>query len=105
MKTCYVLFAILVLLNIFDIYSTNILLEAGYEEFNPIMAFFMDKFGPMQGLLLFKVPILLAILTGLFLYSARPWYDKRYLLASMSIVTLVYLGTTYGANFRMMMAM
>jgi uncharacterized membrane protein (UPF0136 family) len=48
-------FIVLVLLNIFDYYSTSVLLSNGFYEANPIVAYLMYHFGEINGLVIAKV--------------------------------------------------
>lgn len=48
-------FIILVLLNAFDFYSTNVLMSNGFYEANPIVAYLMNYFGTTNGLVIAKV--------------------------------------------------
>lgn len=48
-------FIVMVLLNVFDFYSTNVLLSNGFYEANPIVGYLMDYFGELNGLIIAKV--------------------------------------------------
>lgn len=48
-------FIVLLLLNIFDFYSTSVLISDGFYEENPIVAYLMYIFGEINGLIIAKV--------------------------------------------------
>lgn len=81
----FLLFIILCLLNTFDVYSTIILLNSGYEELNPIVRFMMDVTTPLVGMLILKCIFLFA----LFLISIKH-YENRYLLLGISFSVFFY---------------
>lgn len=58
----------LVCLNIFDLYSTNILLDLGAYEANPVAKWIIDKSGVIPGLLIYKISII--IFLGIIVYRA-----------------------------------
>ena len=82
----FALFTILCLLNIFDIYSTNILLSKGYIELNPIVKYTMNVTTPLIGMCVFKGIFIVA----LFVISLK-YYKNRYLLAGLSFSVFFYL--------------
>ena len=53
-----ILFALLVCLNLFDVYTTVRVLRQGGTEMNPVMAWAMDKVGVIPGLLIPKIVVL-----------------------------------------------
>ena len=82
----FVLFTILCLLNIFDVYSTNILLSKGYIELNPIVKYAMNVTTPLIGMCVLKGTFVVA----LFVISLK-YYENKYLLLGLSFSVFFYL--------------
>lgn len=57
----YILAGLLILLNIFDIYSTNFLIQQGCTEANKVVNYFIELYGIIDGLLIVKSFVLLGI--------------------------------------------
>ena len=58
-KLLFSLLIILLLLNLFDCFSTSVLIKNGiYEEGNPIMKYLMDRIGITETLIFTKGPFL-----------------------------------------------
>ena len=99
---CYVLFIALVLLNIYDTYSTNILISRGQcYEFNPIMHFLMGKMGMLPSMIVFKGAILLWIAT--FLLRARTERMWNILTVGLIICVNWYAVGMYFLNYQEML--
>jgi hypothetical protein len=64
MKVNMVLFLCLALIQIIDTGITIIVLNCGGVELNPIMAFYMNKFGNAETMIFIKVFLLTLILVG-----------------------------------------
>ena len=72
--TMYILLTILFLLNVFDVYSTKKILEAGGRELNPFGNFFFQRLGLVPGLFVVK-GFFLAVLVLAFLYGyVQHWH-------------------------------
>ena len=82
----FVLFTILCLLNIFDVYSTNILLSKGYIGLNPIVKYAMNVTTPLIGMCVLKGIFVVA----LFVISLK-YYENKYLLLGLSFSVFFYL--------------
>ena len=82
----FILFSILCLLNIFDIYSTNILLSNGAEELNPFVKHTIDITGSLVGAVILKGIFLTILLRGCFIYC-----KNKVFLASLGVLVSYYL--------------
>ena len=101
MYCCSILFTTLVLLNIYDTYSTNILLNSGMcYEFNPIMRVFINIFGIIGGMVVFKV---IALLWGAsFLFRAKTERMWNILMVGLIICVNWYAVGMYFLNYQAM---
>ena len=91
------LFLGIILLNIFDIMSTNIILQNGGRELNYIVFQFMKWFGVLPGMLILKFTVLLFCSYLFFCYIKRKFNNNReYKLFEYSIV-IVFIA--YSALF------
>lgn len=99
---CYVLFAGLVLLNIYDTYSTNVLLTSGkgFYEANPVMQFSMDIFGILGGMIIFK-GVLLAWIAS-FIIRAKTERMWNILTVGLIICVNWYAVGMYFLNYQAM---
>ena len=101
-KICYVLFTTLVLLNIYDTYSTNTLLNSGMcHEVNPIVRFLMYIFGQLTGMIAFKV----VALGWFFSFILRAKTERMWnILTAGLIVCNCWYGTAmYFLNYKAML--
>ena len=101
MYLCYTLFAVLVLLNVYDTYSTNTLVSAGMYEVNPIMRFFMEKLGLLTGMIVFKAAALLWFAT--FLIRANTERLLNILMVGLIVCVNWYAVTMYFLNYQAML--
>ncbi len=95
-----VLFGILFLLNIYDGYSTTVLLKVGAEELNPIMAAAMERIGVMPAIIIIKTS-LFVFLAGLVLFIKT---NREHFIMTAGLLFLI---GWYGAimlfiNYRLM---
>lgn len=92
----FILFAfpIVVLLNIFDVYSTHYLLQFGVEEANPFMLWVMNYLGVLPGMIITK-GIFFCILTYVCI---RAIYSEKTTKRELKVVTggLALLIAAYG---------
>jgi len=99
-------FSILLLLNIFDGYSTIVLMERGFTEANPFMDWIMSYFGVTKAIVLTK---------GLF-FSVLAWVsykicirkkttvrEKVFLISAYTITISYYSYFMYTKNFQYML--
>jgi len=102
-KTCYVLFALLILLNVYDTYSTHILLNSGMDfyEFNPLLAFSMQVLGQTESMVLLKGILVLWITT--FLFRAKTSYEWNILAAGLTLIVSYYAAGMYFLNYKAML--
>jgi len=73
------------ILNIFDFVSTCILLQNGGMELNPFVNWVMNLIGPVEAMLLLKVPFLI-LLTYVVTRALKKILNKR---------EIIYLGSAY----------
>ena len=55
MKIIWMLFALLVIFNIVDVYQTWMLINLGVQEANPLVKLFITKFGIVTEMILIKI--------------------------------------------------
>ncbi len=70
--TMVVLFAVLVVLNVADVWLTNEVLRRGGSEMNPIVRWLMDKLGREVGMILPKAVMLAVLGYGSFSGTGNP---------------------------------
>jgi len=85
-KLNIVLFVVLLLVHVFDVWSTIIILANGGEEMNPIAIWFMSLLGPNTGLLVLKSYIVL--LSGILV---RTWIDSPVVACMLALVTVIMM--------------
>jgi hypothetical protein len=94
MKTFILIaFPLLVLLNIFDVYSTQYVLQFGAEEANPFMLMMMELFGVLPGMILTKGVffVLLTYLCIRALYSERTTKrELKFVTGGLAVLVFVY---------------
>lgn len=102
-KICYILFVLLVLLNIYDTYSTNTLLSSGkgFYEVNPIMRLLMNAFGQLTGMIAFKAIALGWFLS--FLFRAKTERMENILMVGLLICVGWYGAGMYFLNYKSML--
>ncbi len=102
-KICIVLFVTLVLLNVYDTFSTHTLLTSGqgFYEMNPVMQALMDEFGMVQALVIVKGVLLLWFLS--FLLRARTKREWNLLTAGLVVTTGYYVIGMYFLNYQGML--
>lgn len=92
-KVFFILFAILLLLNVYDIYSTNAILKEGGKELNPIVDCIITHLGVITGLVICKGTMFLLF----FAISIKVLKDKNIrelkLLFSGVIILILYYGS------------
>ena len=97
---CFALL-LLILLNIYDTYSTTILLGIGATEINPVMNWLMNKIGIISALILLKI-IFLYVFYEICLICFKKGITKREhiflsssFIISISIYTYIMLTISY----------
>jgi hypothetical protein len=101
-KICYVLFVLLVLLNIYDTYSTNTLLNSDmFYEANPIVRVFMNIFGQLASMVVFKG--LALIWTASLLLRSRTERMWNILTTGLIVCTCWYAVIMYFMNYQAML--
>jgi len=101
-KICYVLFILLILLNVYDTYSTNVLLNSGVcYEINPIVRFIMYIFGQLAGMIVFKIVALGWFLS--FLFRAKTERMWNILTVGLLICVSWYGVGMYLLNYKAML--
>ena len=102
-KICYVLFILLILLNVYDTYSTNVLLNsgAGFYEANPILRFFMSKMGVLPALVIWKGLIFLWV----FSFLLRKGTERAWNILTVGLIaaTIEYSVGMYFLNYKAML--
>ena len=90
------------LINVFDFYSTSILLKMGGEEANPFMALLMEYIGVHPAMLITKIPFLLLVLwvTKKAMTKELSKREKVIVPASYSFIMLMYSVAMYNFNYR-----
>ena len=90
----YILLVIFILLQIFDVWSTNRILSYGGVELNKIMAWIMSKFGVLPSLVITKS--IICILAFLVVVK----YSSTAIPISLAIINAWYVFILYKYNFR-----
>lgn len=99
---CYILFVALVLLNIYDTYSTNILISSGQcYEVNPIMRFFMEELGMLSGMIIFKI----VALSWMATFLVRASTERMWNILTVGLIICVnwYAVGMYFLNYQAML--
>jgi hypothetical protein len=89
------LFIIFCLLQIFDVYSTYQILNAGGREVNPMMNWLMDRVGVMAALIGTKV-LAIGVLGAAVAYAQEP------VAVSVLAVSTVYYAVIMYRNYKQM---
>jgi len=101
-KICYILFILLVLLNIYDTYSTNTLINSGLcYEANPIARFFMEALGPLSGMIILKTLALGWFVT--FIFRAKTKRMLNIVTTGLIICCAWYGAGMYFFNYKAML--
>jgi hypothetical protein len=100
---CVTLFALLIILNVYDIYSTHTLLTSGegFYEQNAFLLLLMDKCGGFAAVIIFKVAVLLWFCSVLILSKAE--CELNVLLGGLILVVGWYSWVMYFANYKLML--
>lgn len=100
---CIVLFVIAVLLNIYDVYSTNALFSSGlgFYEINPLLRVLMNKIGVAQ---FTNVLIIMKGIAFLWVFSfiirAKTNYELNTALTGFALLVSWYSAIMYFANYK-----
>lgn len=97
----FLLFIILVLLNIFDVISTHIIISNGGYEVNSIMRQFMEIFGVVPAMIIWKGIVLTALFILIFFLKSQS--EKRLFVYSVIAANVVYTYFMYTENFRILL--
>ncbi|HWL10130.1 MAG TPA: DUF5658 family protein [Planctomicrobium sp.] len=76
--------AVFILVNMLDYLATYSLLVivGGFRESNPIALWFLEGWGPVKGLLIYKMALVTTVcLTTQLIYLERPWIARAILVA------------------------
>ena len=98
-----ILFGVLLLLNIYDGYSTTVLLKAGAEELTPIMVAVMERIGVMPAIIVTKAFSLTLLVNFILLIKTSRehaiitagsifligWYGSAMLFINYRLMTLM----------------
>ena len=97
--------ALLFALNIYDVYSTYILLNLGYNEANPIVRWFIEIFGVDFSLLFIKLLTFsyLTIITIKIIIKKFNNIEKISILLAYIIVIIYYSYFLYNYNYQFML--
>ena len=76
--------ALLVGLNIFDVFSTLVVLKHGGLEANPIMLWLMNKIGELPAMLSMKF-----LFIGLLVWAGFKAADKQYQLSNREFIAVI----------------
>jgi len=88
-KTCIILFSLIVLFSIFDIWGTSMIIEGKYElELNPVIRYFMRYYGITIGMVIFKVLVL--ILLGLLTIRMATLRERKLMLGGLAALSITY---------------
>ena len=91
-KHIWQLFSVTVILQILDIVFSHIAFSMGSIEINPIMIFFMSALGPITGMIVLKVLILIPLYL-LFKYGKKR-LSYKFKRNSLYVVILPYIALT-----------
>lgn len=95
-KTVWQMFFLLVLLNIFDVLSTQLILANGGQEVNNFLRYLMEHIGLGWGLVLLKITLLPILGITLFLHRALVNHSstKRSII-TMSVIDFLVVFLTF----------
>jgi len=99
----YISFPILVLLNLFDLFSTTYLINLGFEESNPFLNWLMNKIGVIPAMFIIKTLFIYILFEGCCLYFKKQEPTKRetFALASTFVILIsAYSYFMYTKNFQ-----
>lgn len=100
-----ILFLILILLNIYDAYSTTILIKNGGTEYNLLLAFLMERVGVVTTLVVTKcVAIIFIIVVYIRMLKAQniPMYRKIIAVLMILACNLYYIYFMLNYNYKYM---
>ncbi len=98
-----IMFGALLLLNIYDGYSTTVLLKAGAEEANPVMAAVMGKIGVMPAIIVTKT-FFLTLLVG-FIFLMKTNVEHAIMTGGLLFLIGWYGAVMLFTNYRLMTLM
>ena len=103
-RICVGLYIALILLNVYDVYSTNTLLNSGMcYEANPLVLFFMEKMGTLTGMIVLKGVLLLWV--GALLLRANTNRRQNVIMVGFIICTVCYTASMYFLNYQAMLVL
>lgn len=79
--TIYLLFGLLCILQVLDVYSTVMVIKNGGYEANPILKFLMNQFGVVPALVTVKV---------IFIFAVYLFLDYEYIKELLIAINFVY---------------
>lgn len=103
---CIVLFIMAVLLNVYDVYSTNALFtsDLGFYEINPVMRALMNKLGVPQFINVLAIMKGVALLWAFsFIIRAKTNYEFNLALIGFALLVSCYSTVLYFANYQGML--
>lgn len=98
---------VLILLNIYDFYTTTMLLGLGVEEANPYMRWAMDHIGVVNAMLLNKGAFLTLLCWVSYLVCTRPITRRETaaIVGALVLLNTYYIYFMYTRNFQYMLEM
>lgn len=99
-------FPILLLLNIYDIYSTSTLMALGIEEANPFLRWLMRYFGTIPTLVLTKIIFIYILFEAciFFFQKETQTIREKYAIISAFVILIgVYSYFMYTTNYQLML--
>ncbi len=100
MTICGILFGILLLLNVYDGYSTTILMKAGAREANPTVEKVIEAIGIIPGIIAVKVFFLGIFVCSLLLVKTNREY--RIVVFGLAFLIGWYSTSMYFINYELM---
>jgi drug/metabolite transporter (DMT)-like permease len=105
----FISFTALLFLNLFDIYSTKVLIEFGAKEANPYVNFLMNEFGIVNGMLIAKgIAFILLTLCCIMAIKKREKLkprEKKLIIVGFGTMIGYYSYFMYFYNYRMLISM
>ena len=104
-EICFILLGMLILLNIYDVYSTYALLNSGMPveyEFNPVVRFLIGIFGQFVGITILKV---IGLVTVFLVMLSRHCTERVWniLVIGLALAVGCYASVMYSINYPAML--
>lgn len=85
---CMILLSLLVLVNVYDVYSTKTLMSVGVKEGNPVVSYMIENIHE-DSFVVFKALIFLWILS--LMWRAKTERERKMITGGLSIVLIYYI--------------